>query len=655
MSKGLPRQMARTKRFTAGAPHDFGIVADGRLVTFLRDGELWVFDTERRGERRIASADAYDVDRLPLATVRHKSQLWLANLDTGEVSALQVRDVDAARLDPRGSTVAYVRDRSLRLVDVDGTDDRALLESDHEDIGYGLPEYAAWMSMGREGGFWWAPDGRRLLVARVDESRVQVLHLADPANPSSPPKPIRYPSAGTPNADVSLHLVDIDGNTREIHWDRERFEYLARVDWSARNPLLAVQTRDQRLVHLLEVDPDSGTTTLVREVSDSAWVDVGAGVPTRTASGDLVWVERDVDHDTDRLLVGSELVTPPGLQLQQVRAVHDDTIVFLAQDDPTETHVYAYDGELRQLSTAVGLHDGLHVRGTTLLESRTFDGRTVTVNGHPLELHEETPELELNVELIRAGERELRTAVFRPSWHNPGEQRLPVLVNPYAGPGMRLVVACRYWHYLLSQWFAEQGFVVITADGRGTPGRGPAFRRAIHGDIVHIALEDQIEALHAVAERYGDLDLDRVAIRGWSYSGFLAAAAVLHRPETFHAAVAGAPVADQRMYDTHWKERFLGHPDSSPEAYRRSSLLPYASNLTRPLLLVQGLADTNVWSLHTLRLSAALLAAGKPHSVLPVPGERHRLTDENVVANLPSIELDFLQRSLDVQRPNVRK
>ncbi|MET8681397.1 prolyl oligopeptidase family serine peptidase, partial [Streptomyces sp. NPDC004647] len=140
----------------------------------------------------------------------------------------------------------------------------------------------------------------------------------------------------------------------------------------------------------------------------------------------------------------------------------------------------------------------------------------------------------------------------------------------------------------------------------------------------------------------------RVAIRGWSSGGYLAAGAVLRRPDVFHAAVAGAPAPDQRLYDTHWKERYLGHPDTEPENYERSSLIPDAHRLSRPLLLVHGLADDNVFAAHTLRLSAALLAAGRPHSVLPLAGATHRATDEEVAENLLLFQLDFLKKALGI-------
>ena len=161
-----------------------------------------------------------------------------------------------------------------------------------------------------------------------------------------------------------------------------------------------------------------------------------------------------------------------------------------------------------------------------------------------------------------------------------------------------------------------------------------------------MALADQVDALHAAAERHADLDLGRVGIRGWSFGGYLAALAVLREPEVFHAAVAGAPVTDQRLYDTHWNERFLGDPREVPEAYERSSLIGEAKNLRRPLMLIHGLADDNVVAAHTLRLSAALTAHGRPHTVLPLSGVTHMTTQETIAENLLILQAAFLKDAL---------
>ena len=224
---------------------------------------------------------------------------------------------------------------------------------------------------------------------------------------------------------------------------------------------------------------------------------------------------------------------------------------------------------------------------------------------------------------LEAGPAGIRTAVLFPSWHQPGT-KLPVLMDPYGGPGMQRVVKTASM-FLTSQWFAEQGFAVIVADGRGTPGRGPSWDRTIAGDFATGVLEDQVTALGAAAEQFTDLDTSRVAIRGWSFGGYLSALAVLRRPDVFHAGIAGAPPTDWRLYDTHYTERYLGDPATNAAAYQVSSLIDdpqrAVQSVIRPLLIIHGLADDNVFVAHSLRLSSALLAAGYPHSVLPLSGD----------------------------------
>jgi dipeptidyl-peptidase-4 len=199
---------------------------------------------------------------------------------------------------------------------------------------------------------------------------------------------------------------------------------------------------------------------------------------------------------------------------------------------------------------------------------------------------------------------------------------------------------------LTSQWFADQGFIVVVTDGRGTPGRGPEWERAVWGDLAGPVLDDQVDALLALAGRDERLDLTRVGIRGWSFGGYLAALAVLRRPDIFHAAVAGAPVTEWRLYDTHYTERYLGHPATNPEHYDRTSLVLDAGRLTRPLMLIHGLADDNVVSAHTFQLSSELLAHGRPHQVLPLSGVTHMTPQEVVAENLLLLQVEFLRRAL---------
>jgi len=228
----------------------------------------------------------------------------------------------------------------------------------------------------------------------------------------------------------------------------------------------------------------------------------------------------------------------------------------------------------------------------------------------------------------------------------PGARRLPVIMSPYGGPHARMAIESGLM-FGTAQWLADQGYCVIVADGRGTPGRGPAWDRSVRGDLATPALDDQVAALEGVAAVYpDDLDTSRVGIRGWSFGGYLAALAVLRRPDVFHAGVAGAPVTEWRLYDTGYTERYLGLPQEDPAAFDRSSLLPLAAQLTRPLLIIHGLADDNVVVAHTLQLSSALLAAGRPHGVLPLSSVTHMTPQEVVAENLLRAEVDFFAEAL---------
>jgi dipeptidyl-peptidase-4 len=257
----------------------------------------------------------------------------------------------------------------------------------------------------------------------------------------------------------------------------------------------------------------------------------------------------------------------------------------------------------------------------------------------------EDPAIPLRIELLRLGARQLSAALVLPISWSPADGPLPVLLDPYGGPHAQRVLEAGDAH-AVSQWFAEAGFAVLVVDGRGTPGRGPGWEREITGDLT-ITLDDQLAALEALGAARPELvDLGRVGIRGWSFGGYLAALAVLHRPDAVHAAVAGAPVTDWRLYDTHYTERYLGHPGDDEGAYRRSSIVDVPEGTARPLLLIHGLADDNVVAAHTLRLSTALLAAGRAHQVLPLSGVTHMTPQAVVAEQLLRLQRDFLRSAL---------
>ncbi|OQR61735.1 S9 family peptidase [Streptomyces maremycinicus] len=712
-SDSFPRRHARTQRFTLGAPRSFTVAPDSSRVVFLRSGSgtdragaLWVLDPADGSERPAADPYAllggaaedlspqerarrersreggagivgYATDEaVELASFALSGRLFTAELRAGTAAELAVPGpVIDPRPSPDGRLVAYVAGGALRVVGAEGDGDRALAEPESDTVSYGLAEFIAAEEMGRSRGFWWAPESDRLLVARVDDTPVERWWISDPAQPKRDPQHVPYPAAGTANAEVRLFVFGLDGVRTEVVWDRARYPYLARVHWSgAGAPLLLVQARDQRSQLFLAVDTGSGATRMVHADEDPIWLDLFPGVPCWSPSGQLV---RIADEGGARVLaVGERPLTGAQLHVRAVLDVTSDDVLVAASagadaaaPETGEVHVYRVNElGVERLSQEPGVHSAVRSGNVTVLVSAALDrpGTRARVlrDGDRREVgvppaggwgkaaivtsYAEDPGLSPRVVLTEGGARKIPCALLLPRDY-AGDTPLPVLLDPYGGPHGQRVVAAHNAH-LTSQWFADQGFAVVVADGRGTPGRSPAWEKAVRDEIAAVVVQDQVDALHALAADF-PLDLNRVAIRGWSFGGYLAALAVLRRPDVFHAAVVGAPVTDLRLYDTHYQERYVGHPAEQPEVYRRNSViddegLVDAVGPHRPMMIVHGLADDNVVVAHSLRLSSALLAAGRPHEVLPLSGVTHMTPQETVAENLLLLQADFLKRSL---------
>jgi dipeptidyl-peptidase 4 len=699
----FPRQYARTRRLTLGEPRTITVSPDGRRVVFIRTrggsdpiGCLWVLDVKvapdepegsermvadplvllagdheeelpaaerarrERAREQAGGVVSYATDSLvTVAAFALSGRLFVAGLLSGRARELAVEGpVFDPRPDPSAHRLAYVLGRTLRVAELDGSNRELAGEEDHE-ISWGSADFVAAEEMGRTRGFWWAPDGSALVAARVDTTPVGRWWISDPSQPDRAPVEHAYPAAGTANAEVTLWVLGLDGSRREVRWNRAALPYVVDVQWpELERIVLTVQSRDQRHLEVLAADPATGATTTIFEDHDDVWVELVHGAPAVLDDGRVVMT---AEHEGARRLVTSSMpITPPELQIRSIEAVIGHTLLFTANpvDDATSIGLWRFsDGAtVEPLVTEPGVHTGTGGGKTVVVRSATLEGERSVVRvlgGAELENHAEVALVRPSVTLLRAGATSIATAVLLPDVESgavrpPGA--LPVLLDPYGGPHAQRVVNARNG-YTTSQWFADQGFAVVVADGRGTPGRGSDWERAVHLDLARPVLEDQIEALHAAAEQH-PLDLDRVAIRGWSFGGYLAALAVLRRPDVFHAAIAGAPVTDWRLYDTHYTERYLGTPAEEAAAYDRSSLIAEVGRAgerpARPLLIVHGLADDNVVVAHTLQLSSALLAAGRPHRVLPLSGVTHMTPQEVVAENLLLLQLDFLREALGI-------
>ncbi len=663
-------------------------------------------DAEKaRRERTRESASgivAYSLDQAKTtACLVNGGKLMVVDLDSGVIQTPPTGGtVFDPRLSPDGKYVAYVDGDTLRVLELDRPgSDRVLMADSIPGVSYGRADFVAAEEMGRRRGFWWSPCSQRLLVTKVDERPVDEWWIGDAAFPDQKPSPIRYPKAGTRNVQTDLLLVDPEtGAFNPIDWDADdHYEYLANVVWTTDapedlkpgekvNPIIVRQTRDQREVSIAELEMDSHSMRSVETLFDDIWVELIPTSPTVSKYGILtiedLWTEAPPHDDGQRSIVlNGAAITSKTLNVQSIIGLFGSYVLFSASPEATEVHIYAVDltpavegtakAPAQQLTATAGVHSAVmghtstddttilitsasaDVPGSTSVayklnvDRRTGDRLTMSAPIATVADSSEVPPISARPLFVNLGTDQLPTALFLPSNYD-GSSQLPVLLDPYGGPHGQRVLKSHNRH-LVSQWFAEQGYAVIVTDGSGTPGRGPTWERRVWGDLATLALEDQLNALDAAASEFEGLDLSRVGIRGWSFGGYLAALAAIRAPSRIHAAIAGAPVTSWRLYDTHYTERYLGHPDQYPHHYEQTDLIAAAHELTRPLLLIHGLADDNVVGAHTLRMSSALLAAGKSHQVLPLSGVTHMTPQRSIAENLLWLQLDFLNTNLQNQ------
>jgi dipeptidyl-peptidase-4 len=620
-----PEEKARRERqrVSVGGFTTFQLSQDGARILVLLSGKLYVVE---RGSGQV-----------------HE-------LPTGAGTLLD------PQFSPDGRSVAYVRDHDLYALDLATHKERRLTTGGSARRTHGLAEFVAQEEMGRFSGYWWSPDSRSLAYEEANAAGVEVWHVADPLHPDRPAHPSFYPRPGQANVRVRLGVIPArapaDQKTVWVHWDAKTYPYLAAVRWPKRGPLtVGVQSRSQKEFVLLRVDPATGRTTPLLTERDAAWVNLRHDGPRWLQDGSFLWSGegpegprlelRDPTGALRRVLVPSE----DGYQGLVDVDPKAGQVVYRASTDPTQAQLCRLalaGGKPVHLTKAPGVHaavfaedHSLYVHQASLagaMPQSTVCRADGTLRGELPSVAEEPPFVPRD-EVLKVGPgRGFYASVVRPRDFAAG-RLYPVIVHVYGGPGHQQVLASMGLR-LLDQWLADQGFLVVSIDNRGTPGRGRDWERALCKHFGSVPLEDQVAGLKALGERFPEMDLKRVGIYGWSFGGYMAALAVLRQPDVFKAAVAGAPVVDWLDYDTHYTERYLGLPDADAAAYREASLLTYAAGLKRPLLLVHGTADDNVYFRHTLKLADALFRAGKDFELLPLSGLTHMVPDPVVMQRL---------------------
>jgi len=699
-------QYAETRRFSHGLPSAIRIAPDGSSVLFLRSGprsfvrDLYEFEVASRQERVLLTAEqilrggeevlseeelarrermrqtargisAYELSEdgsqilVPLS-----GRLFVIRRQDGRVTELRSEagfPLDA-HFSPDGRYVACVREGDLFVSELASGGERRLTHKAAGHITNGLSEFVAQEEMGRFSGYWWSPDSQAIAYQQTDTSMVETLHVADAMNPGKPPADWPYPRPGKANADVRLGILPVGGGeTTWVEWDRQRYPYLATVRWKKNAPLtLVVQNRTQTEMLVLAADAATGSTALLVRETDPAWINIDQDVPhwlpdgqsflwTSERAGDWALELRDRDGGVARTLLR------PEFGFRGIVSVDEQgrSVIVSAGREPHERQLYRLSlvdeaAEPVALTSGAGVHAGAFSKDhtTSVRWSESLAGRSAfgvhrdgsAAVGELTSAAESAP-FEPNVELtVVEGSRKFHAALVRPRGFEAG-RRYPVIEYVYGGPGGTQVSGSAY-AYLLDQWLADHGYIVVRIDGRGTPGRDREWERAIKNDFIDVPLADHVEALAALGRRYRELDMSRVGIYGWSFGGYFSAMAVMQAPHTYHAGVAGAPVADWLDYDTHYTERYLGLPDDNAAGYEASSVLTHAPKLTRPLLIMHGTTDDNVYFTHSLKMSDALMRAGRPHEFLPLSNFTHMVADPNVTVQISRRIVDFFDAQL---------
>ncbi len=650
-----PEEKARRERqrISVGGFTAFSISRDNTLVLLSLSGKLYVLSRVTGTVRELATGPGTIVD---------------------------------PKFSPDSRKVAYVRDQDVCVFDLASRKETAVTSGGTETVSHGLAEFVAQEEMGRFSGFWWSPDSRQIVFEESDASKVESWYVADPAQPGNEPSRTFYPRPGKDNASVRLGVAYIDGSeaTVWVNWDHAKYPYLGKVTWGEHGPLtLTVLSRDQTDLALLRTDPTWGDTSVLLTEHDDAWVNLPQDVPvwlSEQDGGGFLWASertgwRNLGWYDSEGLPGQALVAGQEMNFDTLTGVAGGHAYFTCHFNAPDVSLLRFvdtDGQFKPddtngLSPRPGSYQATFGGCKTVfaVQGQTMGWlpRTVVRRVNDQSIIGELPSVALEppfvpdltietVEVVSPLPDDMPgsyfAAIIRPR-HLQAEsgKKYPVIVDVYGGPGHQQVVASMR-PYLLDQWLADQGFIVVAIDGRGTPGRGRDWERAIAGHFGNVPLDDQVAALKALGAKYPEMDLDRVGITGWSFGGYMSALAVLRRPDIFKAAVAGAPVSEWMDYDTCYTERYLGVPGAGrwPDAYKEGSLLTYTADLKRPLLVIHGTADDNVYLRHSLELMNAFFRAGKQAEFLPLSRFTHMVPDPLVRTRLEERIAEYFREHL---------
>ena len=629
---------------------DYQWSPDGKALLFPLGGELYFYDLTKSGRdavRKLTNGGGFATD---------------------------------PKISPKGGFVSFIRDRNLWVIDLTSGEEVQLTRDGSDTIGNGVAEFVADEEMDRHTGYWWAPDDAAIAFARIDETPVPVQKRYEVYPDRTEVVEQRYPAAGDPNVRVQLGVIapKIGAKPRWIDLGKDPDIYLARVDW--RDPQRLTfqrQSRDQKKLELIETTLTNGTQrTLVTETS-TTWVPLHNDLRF-LKDGRFLWSSErsgfehlyiaSEDGSTLTALTQGEWVVDGLLAIDEAAGL---AYVSGTRDGATEAHVYAVPlagGEPRRLTQAPGMHAATFARNasvfvdswssdTTLPQIELFkaDGTklaTLLVNDvsdatHPYAKYRAAHQPTAYGTLTAAdGTTPLHYSLIKPAGFDPKKQ-YPVVVFVYGGPAAQTVT--RAWpgrsDSFFNQYLAQQGYVVFSLDNRGTPRRGAAFGGALYAKQGTVEVDDQLRGV-AWLKSQAFVDPARIGVYGWSNGGYMTLMLLAKHSEAYACGVAGAPVTDWALYDTHYTERYMDLPKANEAGYREASVFTHVDGIgAGKLLLIHGMADDNVLFTNSTKLMSELQKRGTPFELMTYPGAKHGLRGSDLLHRYRLTE-DFLGRCL---------
>jgi len=628
------RERQRTAAYSGIVEYSFA--PDSRHLLIPLNGDLYVYDLARKpadAVRRLTTTEGYETD---------------------------------ARFSPRSHFVSYVRDQNLYVIELANSVERAITREGGGLVSFGMAEFIAQEEMDRDTGYWWSPDERHIALARVDETPVTEVERFEIQATGARIVRQRYPATGAANARVDLFVADLAADSRlQLDLGPDGDIYLPRVDWFPDSRGLAVQrqSRDQKTLDLLRFDALSGRGRVLLTEHSDTWVPLHHELTFLLHTPQFIWASsRDGfqhlylygnDGKLIRQLTSGEFMVMGESPDAAIRAVDERArrVYFVANlPSPVERQMFWVSLDTPAAPARVTAGAGWHSIDMSMDASvfvDTFSSadlpRSVTLRrggGAPLSVllankldatHPYARYLDEHVKaefgtLAAADGQLMQYKLLKPSALAPGK-RYPVLVDVYGGPGVQNLK--NSWGSLFHQYLVQHGYVVFVLDNRGTGLRGTRFETALGGRLGGIEVTDQVRGVEFL-RTLPYVDAKRIGIFGWSYGGYMTLMCLMQAPDAFAAGVAGAPVTDWALYDTHYTERYLSTPQANAAGYASANVLTYADRLKRPLLLVHGMADDNVLFAHTTALMKKLQDLQKPFDLMTYPGGKHGLTRQSV-------------------------